>query len=378
MNTDWIGVRVLRWGFLPCALVVIFPGTAGSQSKASAPVKTPDVIVEFLKHDGFDNPDVFYARAKEMLWSVYPHDESLKNELVAYVKSAPDGPGLGFAGIALIPFHDPATVSALMNRVQDRRTSPATRWCFLNVAPYILAIGDNIYDEEGALGQEEREIARELTEFADEAARRGLGRAHAAQLRAFFDEGKENPDYELAVWHLSAYLIGTVDARDRESLVPLFTPHLRSLPNLMLALSLASNRDFEREIHTADPSQITEEFLNQQAAKALDWWKGYLALNPSGDWMPGILSGFREAGYEIDADLSSEKSLQAILLAMESENRVTRYNAYRLLNHIFKTHFDLERIFNSDKYALSFLEPNTEKGQSEDRLKNYWRERLMR
>src|SRR6266498_2435888 len=175
---------ILRGATLLSILILTCPGSVMSQSKApklpaSKPVKTPEVVVEFLKVSGPEpESEVFYARAKEALWSVYPHDETLKRELVAYVQSATDGPGLGFAGLALIPFHDPTTVKPLMNRALDRRSSPATRSCFLNAAPYVLSMGDAFFQGQGALDREAQDFAREILKLAGAASLNGLGRSH--------------------------------------------------------------------------------------------------------------------------------------------------------------------------------------------------------
>jgi hypothetical protein len=379
------------WATVVAGIVLLASAQTAAQSKPQSPetepAGIPRVVVEFVKSTGHQpDADVFYSRAKEALWSIYPHDETLKRELVAYVQSGPDGPGLGFAGIALIPFHDPATVKPLLDRALDPRTSPPTRWCFLNVAPYILAIGDGIYTGKGKLDGEARKIAADFHKFAAEASQLGLGRAHAAELRRLFDTRKPNrffvsaltkkPGYDLAELHFSAYVSGTLDLRDREVLAPLYAPETYALPNLMDALSFAANRDFRREILDADPAQITPPFLRKAAARALNWWKDYLELNPSGDWIPAVVGGFREQGYHLEEDLQSQKSLREILRAVESNSDVARYNAFRLLNHIFNTHFDLERICNSDKYALSFLEPNVDKDAAVRRLKSYWEGRL--
>ena len=61
---------------------------------------------------------------------------------------------------------------------------------------------------------------------------------------------------------------------------------------------------------------------------------------------------------------------------MDAKNSITRYNAYRLLNHAYGTHFDLERVFLAGKYALSFLDPSGESEKNEQRLRVYWQKRL--
>src|SRR5438445_6865029 len=48
--------------------------------------------------------DEFLERAREGLWEIYPLGSDAKASLLHYVATAPDGPGLGFAAVALIPF----------------------------------------------------------------------------------------------------------------------------------------------------------------------------------------------------------------------------------------------------------------------------------
>src|SRR5262249_50675529 len=158
-------------------------------------------------------------------------------------------PGLGFAGLALIPFHDPSTVKPLIERALDRKISQATRWCFFNAAPYILAMGDVMYDGEGNLDRESTTFAKELIAEAESAAQGGLGRHHAKTLRKLYDENKakrsQDPEFGLALWHQSAYLLGTLDLRDEAVLSLFLDPkHGDAFNNVMSALSFASNRDF--------------------------------------------------------------------------------------------------------------------------------------
>src|SRR6266498_896083 len=57
---------------------------------------------------------------------------------------------------------------------------------------------------------------------------KGVGRSHAAPLRELFEAGKKDAakdsDIGLAVWHQSAYLVGTLYPGDRDTLAPLFDP----------------------------------------------------------------------------------------------------------------------------------------------------------
>jgi len=122
-------------------------GQARKQSRARAaprlaPVPMPAIVSGFLTLVGSEpTAEEYYSHAKDALWDVYPNDDSLKKSLVEYVATAPDGPALGFAGLALIPFHDPSTVKPLLDRAVDKNISPATRYSFLNTAPYILSMG---------------------------------------------------------------------------------------------------------------------------------------------------------------------------------------------------------------------------------------------
>jgi len=368
---------------LPPAVSAQQAGSAKSPAKVpKSVVETPAVVTAFVKAVGDEaDGETFREHALEWLWQVYPNSSSLKDQLVAYVQKGPDGPGLGFAGLALIPFHDPATVRPMLERALDQKLHPMTRWCFLNAAPYILAMGDVWSDaEEKKFDRESREFAKNLIPLAGKASREGLGRQHAAELRKMHDdvpqkEKDSDPDYGLALWHASAYLVGTLDLRDEVALRVFLDPSNHNVfANVMSALSFATNRNFLAPLQAKEQVARPEEL--DAAAKARFWWQEYLRAHPDGDWLPAVLDGFREAGFSLEADLRSPQSTRELLRGLEAGSEITRYNAARLLNYTYGTHFDLERIFMAGKYALGPFDPSTEVKNNEAKLKSYWQQRL--
>jgi hypothetical protein len=342
---------------------------------------TPAVVARFLilvgpAHDA----EKFYSQAENSLWDVYTEPDSTKDQLLVYVKSGPDGPGLCFAAIALIPFHDPATVKPIVDRAMQRRTVPPSRICLMNAAPYVMSIGDAMYMGNGAIDQEAKEMQSGMEQLSALALKEGTGHAHAEQLRQLFDVKDPkltgDPDYGLALWHTSAYLLGTLDLRDQALLDPMLDPELGHVfGNLLVALSFSSNRDFVgplRDSRGPEPPSGAEA----AAATARKWWKAYLQEHPNPDWRDAVLSGFHEAGYDFGSDLRATQASRELLRAMDAKSPVLRYNAYRLLNAEYGTHFDLERAFLAGKYALSFLDPSPDEKQNEARMKAYWTKRL--
>jgi len=381
-------LRITRLGLL-CLFVAnpYSPGPARPQSRTrvvprAAPVEAPPIMAQFLQAVGSEpSAEEYYSHAKEALWDVYPQDDSLKKSLVEYIATAPDGPALGFAGLALIPFHDPKTVKPLLDRAMDRNVSAATRFSFLNTAPYILSMGDAMYMGEGNIDRETLNFAKDFTIFSTRYFKSGIGHSHALELRNIYNEEKKrpnrNPDIGLILWHQSAYLLGTLDLRDKALLGVFLDPnHHRVFKNVMFALCFASNHDFLASLREKDEKEITPELEQSAARAALVWWVAYLRDHPTGDWLDAVVSGFNESGFKIENDLRSQTTTEELMKAMNATNDITRYNAYRLLNKAYGTHFDLERVFLSDKYALSFLDPSGESEKNEQRLRVYWQKRL--
>lgn len=374
-------MRSLRLMLL--ALLCLAPFHVGAQPKQTPPVSsTPVAVTEFIQLAGpAPTAEEFYSKAKDTLWKVYPQGDPLKAELVAYIRSGPEGPGLGFAAIALIPFHDPATVKPILDRAMDPNISPATRFALLNSAPYVLAMGDVWTDGEGQLDSEAREFAKQLKEEAAEAAQQGLGRYHARSLRELYDvsqrEKIKDDDFGLAYWHTSAYLFGTLNLKDFAVLEPMLNPKEGNVfVNLMFALSFTANRNFLQRLQSLGQGQVTPQEEQAAAEAARNWWREYLQAHPDGDWLSAAIAGSRAAGYSIEDDLKSPASSRELLRALESSDQITRFAAARLLNRAYGTHFNLDTIFHAGKYAFSFLDPMADAERNQARLRDYWRARL--
>ena len=352
-------------------------------SQHDAPTgQTPDVLRDFSTSVGArPTGETVLKQARERLWQVYPRDERLKKELVDYVRVGADGPQLAFASIALIPFHDPKTVIPVMTRALDPKLSNMTRWYFMNAAPYILGMGDVMYMEDGALDKDTREEANEMIQLAKTAADSSLGHAHAASLKDLLKlensaEGRD-PDYGLAIWHQSAYLVGTLDLKDERLLEPAFDPkHRLVFVNSMEALSFMANHDFLSELKAKEAKNITPAMEHAAASAARDWWDKYLGEHPDGDWLAAAIKGMQDADYHLDGDIKAAQSQRELLRALDSSNPIIRYNAYRLLNRVYATNFDLDCAFFAGKYALSFLDPSGHEQEFEKRMKQYWISRL--
>jgi hypothetical protein len=207
-----------------------------------------------------------------------------------------------------------------------------------------------------------------------------LGHAHALQLQELFslpDADKKSSDYGLAVWHESAYLLGTLDLKDEPLLAkPLTSGYSTVFLNVINALGFAANRDFIADLREKNQNEVTPAMERAAAKRAIAWWQDYLKTHPDGNSNDAVMQGFREGGYKIEADRRSPESQRALKRALDDANPVLRYNAYRLLNQTYGTHFDLDVVFFADKYALSFLDPSGDAKENEKRLKQYWQERL--
>lgn len=359
--------------------ILLVSSVIGAQTSQPV-VATPSVVEHFLQKVGPQpSGEDFYKQVPESLWEVYPQTNSLKESLLEYLRTGADGPQLGFTAIALIAFHDPTTVRPMLERAMDVHTHPATRWCLLNTAPYVLGMGDVMYMEDGKIDKESKALADELIKLADEAVRSGTGHAHAVQLRQLLDAplSLRGDDYGLAIWHESAYLLGTLDLKDENLLSKALTFKSREVfQNVIQALGFAVNRDFVSDLKKKMMNEVTPAMEQAVGRKADEWWQAYLAAHPDGNWHDAVLSGFQEAGYRIEPDLRSAQSQQEFLRALADPNPIIRYNAYRLFNDIYGTHFDLDVAFFAGKYALSFLDPMSREKDNEMRMKRYWQNRL--
>jgi hypothetical protein len=361
--------------------LAVQPGSLAQQANGrGVPVETPAAIAELLAAVGTrPSGDEFGARVRESLWGVYPQGADARDELARYLREAEDGPGVAFAGVALVPFHDPSSVEILLERALSDRTSPTTRWWLLNAAPYVLSIGDGMYFGDGTLDDESRAFAAGFEKLAAEAALASVGRAHARRLQQLGDDpaAKGNPDLGLALWHLSAYLIGTLDLRD-EPILGRWLDHEEGVVfvNVVEALSYATGKDFLKPLREVPGDSIPAGLEASTAAAARRWWQEYAAAHPDGEWLPAVTAHLREGGYRVtDPPITSPEALRELARALRDESVHVRYGAARTLNRLGGTHFDLERIFLGSKYALSFLDPAGEEGENQERLAEYWERR---
>lgn len=361
-------------------IAILLVSTVIAAQTSQPVVATPPVVEHFLQKVGPQpSGEDFDKQVLASLWEVYPETNSLKESLLEYLKTGTDGPQLGFTSIALIPFHDPATVRPMLERAMDARTQPSTRWYVLNAVPYVLGIGDVWYTEDGKIDKESKELADGLMKLADEAVRSGTGHAHAVRLRELLDvpPSQRTDDYGLAIWHESAYLLGTLDLKDENLLSKALTFNSREVfQNVIQALGFAVNRDFLSDLKKKMMNEVTPSMEQAVGRQADEWWRAYLAAHADGNWHDAALSGFQEAGYRLEPDLQSAQSQQELLRALADPNPIIRYNAYRLFNDIYGTHFDLDVAFFAGKYALSFLDPMSREKDNEMRMKRYWQNRL--
>jgi hypothetical protein len=252
----------------------------------------------------------------------------------------------------------------------------------MSAAPYILAMGDVFVTNDGSPNEQTRELTSMLLGLSDQARRDGLGHAHAERLRSFYDKERtnadKNPDYGLALWHLSAYLVGTLDLRDLPVLEVFVDPAVGRLvfANVMGALSLAANRDFLGDLRGKKDDEISPAMEQAAASAALGWWRTYLQKHPDGDHRDAILEGFHAAAYRVGSDVNVPDTRQELLRAMDDKSLALRYNVFRLLNRVYGTHFDLERIFATGKYGGGFLTRIDQQPADEARLRRYWQQRL--
>ena len=220
-----------------------------------------------------------------------------------------------------------------------------------------------------------------LRKIASLAASSSVGHAHAKRLAELYgesyDERVDIRELDLARWHQSAYLLGTLELRDHDLLAPLLTPANRNVfKNVANALSFATNRNFLQPLQAIESSELSMEFEQQVAKDIGTWWKNYLNAHPGGDWIPAVVSGFIEAGYKVTIDLRSAETQRELLRALDNDAKHIRYNACRLFNHIHGTTFDIERFFLSDKYALSPFDPSSKSWEYQRRVIDYWKRRL--
>src|SRR5215510_5022720 len=378
VTTMYFAGRHLRICFVT---VVLLTTVVAAQTVSKTALGLPPPVEHFMQKVGQQpTAETFYKQAQDSLWEVYPQDDTLKASLLDFLKNGADGPQLAFTALALISFHDPSTVRPMIQRAMDPDTNPATRWCLLNAAPYVLGMGDVMYMGEGKIDAESRELAGTLKELGDQASQSGTGHAHAVNLRKLLDAPasvKKGQDYGLAVWHQSAYLLGTLELKDEKLLSKALTLGNRAVfQNVVISLGFAVNRDFLADLKKKKMVEVTSAMEQEVGKRADEWWQKYLDTHTDGKADNAVMAGFEEAGYHLEADLKSEASRRELFRALDDPHPEIRYNVYKLFNQIYGTHFDLDIAFFAGKYALSFLDPSDREKDNEARLKRYWQNRL--
>jgi len=302
------------------------------------------------------------------------------DSLLAMAASAQNYRVVVFASLALIPYHNPRSAPPLIRRALLPETSPTERYYLLNASAYILGIGDALLlGRGGDLDSATIQTARGLLEIADSAARLGLGMEHARSLRELADADsatKAGEDYGLALWHLSAYLICSLDLLSEPLLQGFLDPQDREVfQNVAEALALTSGEDVIAPLRGRRDIPPAEE--QAAANKARNWWHTYLAEHPDGDWRPAAWVTLDRAGYHNEPEPNKRSTVAKVLLAATtSHDRLVRYAAYRLLNDQYGAAFDLDPMFCSGKYALSFRDPEGSEEATENLIRTYWEKRL--
>jgi hypothetical protein len=322
----------------------------------------------------------FYPKAQEVLWDVYAQGDSLKPELVDFVKHGADGPRLCFAGLALIAFHDAATVRPMLERAMDPHTSPATRECFREATAALLGGADVVCRGKGEVDVDRTNDLNALIACADAAAKSSIGHYFAQELNKAMLEPDKSGEYWEGLAYLAANLAGILDLKDEQLLEPgLTSPDRFVFQTTMVSLGYAVNRDFLGNLVNSKDAIYETKPEERAAGKAADkWWQKYLHEHPDGDWRPAVIAGFQDADYKIEKDYSSFRSQQELLRALDDSDRRIRYNAYRLLNAIYHTHFDLHIAFVSARFERGedFPDHSPSRDANEARLKKYWQKRL--
>lgn len=357
------------------------PARAQPPATVAPEQTTPAIVRRFLERTG-PNPtgESFKREVKEALWEIYSAGSGEKEALVGYLESAPDGPGLAFAAVALVPFRDPATVSSILGRALEAGISPTTRWWLLSAAPYVLSMGDVMVLGDGSLDSDARELAAGVERIAKRAAQTSLGQTHAQDLSALqsIPQRERGPDFGTALWHQSAYLLGTLDLRNEPLLQQFLDPdHGPVFVNVMDSLSFATARDHLAPLRDLAAESVPPALEKQVGQDAARWWRQHLSAHPDGEWVPAVIAGLAAAGYSLNEPPSPDAIPEVLVSALESEDVFAGYGAARLLNHVCGTHFDIERIFVGAKYALSFLDPVGEEEQGQKRLAAWWKGRTM-
>lgn len=369
--------------FLLIIVSILVSASAYSETAPTKDLGTMPKVVKKLLMSLPESPTGkdFYASLDENLWDVYIESTDIKSELIEYIKHGKNEPAVAFSAVALITFRDPNAAISMIDRALDKNIANATRWYLLNAAPNVLSMGDVWYRGKGELDDDALDFIKHIKEQSETSVKKGIGNAHAQTLIKLYDEKKypkdKNPELGLAKWHQSAYLIGTISLKDYELLEELIDHKQGAVYfNIITSLNYETNRDFVAELRGKKSEEITEELEVKIAGDIKNWWRRYAEKYPNGDWGPAVISGFKEAGYDINFDKNSSENTIELLRAIESNEPIYIYNACRVLNHIFKKQFDLERIFLGKKYALSPFDPSSKMKGLQKQLVTFWKNEL--
>ena len=363
--------------------VILFNLPAWSQDNLIKDLdRTPDVIKKLLmslpkKATGKD----FYKALDYNRWNVYQASPTVKKELREYLKHGKSEAGVAFSAVALITFHDASNAIDILDKALDKSISNFTRWYLLNAAPYILSMGDVWYKGKGHLDNTALKFIKSVKEVSEKSIKQGIGSVHARGLLELYNTKKypknDYAELRLAQWHQSAYLVGTIDLKDYHLLEALIDYKQGSVyRNIVSSLNFETNRDFFAELRGKKKSEISAKIEIKTENKIKRWWENYKKKYPDGDWKPAVLSGFKEAGYDISLNKNSLKNSKELLRVLDSNQQIYIYNACRLLNHLYSKQFDVERIFLGKKYAFGPFDPSSNMKDLQKQIILYWKNKL--
>jgi hypothetical protein len=319
--------------------------------------------------DQRSDPRAFWRLAKERVWEAYEWPVSKKQDVFDYLRNAPDGPGKGIAVLVVIGYRDPAGALALLDVAADPRTSKATRYYSLNAAPCVLGMGD-VWVTKEQTEQERTDYIARLRSVAETAQKTSIGRAHAdtiTQMRAAAEKSSAPDELVMALWHVSAYQLGNLDLASRDALLPLLDDPGPTAQNVMFALALETNRSFLPESDSMAKTAKERELASNQALQsAKEWWQQLEA--DSRPRRARLVDSFATRGIDREHP-ESAASLRALRLQLDSTQRWTKYNAYRLFNEMAGTHYDLEFVFLLDKYSFHPMVTGLEAKEQEEELR---------
>jgi hypothetical protein len=378
----WYHLRSILWYALTCgqSCVVTTPSAAQSPQPRII-VKFDSVLSRLLTDNHVLQPESYQYAISSTLQSWYPRGDNEKRELLAYIAAARSDAGeLGMAAEALVPFHDPATVSAMLARARNDSLPPFVGSYIIRAAAAVLSMGDvrdsfrNVHDPIA--------LARMtmLENFADQAMASSIGHVYAQRLRQVFDASqtaRSSSSDDCEATNIAAgYLIGTLDLHDVFLLQPIFeaAPDCATVP-LLLALSYVSDIDLISAADTVGTLIDRRTTAEHAASAAISWWHAYLRVNPNGDWRPAARAALDARGYKVRGASSSVLGHE-LMRALDDSSPFVRYKALRLLNDMFSTHLDLDPICETARHSmgLSGLPAGTDAYEAQ--LRAYWKRRV--